>query len=111
MKAFIHTLLGYDGHHQDLEGGALGTVQSYYGCIEAQGRGSLHCHMLIWLEGGLHPNEVKQHILEDDSFKFWLLNFMEDSISTCIPDDPDPLLSVASSTYHPCSIRGTNQGC
>lgn len=26
--------------------GILGTVSGYYGCVEAQGRGSLHCHLL-----------------------------------------------------------------
>ena len=35
------------------EGGILGLVKAYYGCVEAQGRGTLHCHMMIWLEGGL----------------------------------------------------------
>ena len=41
MKAFIHTLLGYHAEDKNLEGGALGVVKGYYGCVEAQGRGSL----------------------------------------------------------------------
>lgn len=57
IKAFISALLGYDPEHKDLEGGVLGLVKAYYGCVEAQGCGTLHCHMLIWLEGGLNPNE------------------------------------------------------
>lgn len=60
MKAFIQTLLAYDSSGKDLEGGVLGVVKGYYGCVEAQGRGTLHCHMLIWLEGGLNPDEIKQ---------------------------------------------------
>lgn len=62
MKAFYKTLLGFDPEQKNLTGGALGTVKGYYGCVEAQGRGTLHCHMLIWLEGGLNPNEIHDKI-------------------------------------------------
>jgi hypothetical protein len=51
MKAFISALLGYDPEQKDLEGGILGIVNAYYGCVEAQGRGTLHCDMLVWVEG------------------------------------------------------------
>ena len=71
--------MGYDPHDKDSEGGIFGPVRGYYGCIEAQGRGTLHCHMLIWLEGGLNPDEIKHCVLHDESFKSQLLNFMEDS--------------------------------
>ena len=111
MKAFIHTLLGYHAEDNNLEGGALGVVKGYYGCVEAQGRGSLHCHMLIWLEGGFNPDEIKRCVLQDENFKNRLLNFMEYSISTCIPEDPDPLSTIASSVHHPCSVRGVNERC
>jgi hypothetical protein len=47
MKAFISALLGYDPTQENLEGGVLGVVKAYYGCVEAQGRGTLHCHMLV----------------------------------------------------------------
>jgi hypothetical protein len=58
MKAFIKCLLGYDPHSESLEGGILGLVKGYYGCVETQGRGTLHCHMLVWVEGGLDPNQI-----------------------------------------------------
>jgi len=110
MQAFIHQLLRYDLDDENSEGGALGSVKAYYGCVEAQGRGTLHCHMVIWIEGGLNPDEIKDRVLKDESFKCQLLHFMEDTISTNIPNDPDPMLTVAASAYHPCSIRGLNQG-
>lgn len=111
MKAFIHSLLGCNANGEHSQEGIFGVVKGYYGCVEAQGRGSLHCHMLIWLEGGLNPDEIKNRVLQDDSFKIRLLNFLEDSISTSVPDDPDPTLTVPSSTHHPCSVRGMNRGC
>ena len=60
MNAFIYALLGYDSKHRNAEGGILGKVKAYYGCVEAQGRGSLHCHMLVWVEGGLNADEIKK---------------------------------------------------
>jgi hypothetical protein len=62
-KAFIATILGYDPEHKNLDGGILGVVDAYYGCVEAQGRGTLHCHMLVWVKGGLNPNEIKRRAL------------------------------------------------
>ena len=70
MKAFISSLLSYDPDQHNLEGGILGVVNGYYGCVEAQGRGTLHCHMIVWLEGGLNPNEIKDRVLRDGDTVF-----------------------------------------
>lgn len=70
MKIFIQVVLGYDPDGLNLEGGALGVVKAYYGCVEAQGRGMVHCHMLIWVEGGLNPNEIKARVLKESEAEF-----------------------------------------
>ena len=57
--AFISAILGYSADISHCEGGILGNVKAYYRCIEAQGRGTLHCHMLVWVEGGLSPDAIK----------------------------------------------------
>jgi len=108
MKAFISAILGYDTKGANLEGGILGVVKAYYGCVEAQGRGTLHCHMLIWLQGGMDPNEIKKRISEekDGTFAERLLAFLDDSISNHIPENPGDHIKVSSSTSHPCSVRG-----
>ncbi|KAJ7776488.1 hypothetical protein DFH07DRAFT_731866 [Mycena maculata] len=110
MKAFISALLGYDPEQKDLEGGILGIVNAYYGCVEAQGRGTLHCHMLVWVEGGLNPNEIKKRVLgadqSDVEFGRRLLAFLDDTISNSILNDPDPNISVPSDEHHPCLVRG-----
>ncbi|KAH7906702.1 hypothetical protein BJ138DRAFT_1137882 [Hygrophoropsis aurantiaca] len=112
MKAFISALLGYDPKGEDCEGGILGVVKAHYGCVEAQGRGSLHCHMLVWLEGGLDPNELKRRIVDegDSVFRDRLLAFLDDSISNAIPTDPGEDVTVMSSEHHPCSVRGETIG-
>ncbi|KAJ7251179.1 hypothetical protein B0H12DRAFT_982986, partial [Mycena haematopus] len=110
MKAFISALLGYDPEHKNLEGGILGVVKAYYGCVEAQGRGTLHCHMIVWLEGGLNPDEIKKRALSADvsdiEFCKRLLAFLDDTISNKIPPEPEPRPEVPSNKYHPCSVRG-----
>ena len=47
MEAFMKALLGFRGVDAESDVGILGHVSAYYGCVEAQGRGSLHCHMLV----------------------------------------------------------------
>ena len=108
MKAFISAILGYDSSKKNMNDGIFGVVKAYYGCVEAQGRGSLHCHMLIWLQGGLDPNEIRKRISDegDDSFCKRLFAFLDDSISNEIPANPACDFDVPSSFYHPCSVRG-----
>jgi hypothetical protein len=65
LKAFLKTVLGYSEDEVNVEGGILGTVKAHYGCVEAQGRGSLHCHMLVWIEGALNPNEIREKVMAD----------------------------------------------
>ncbi|KAG2057801.1 hypothetical protein BDR06DRAFT_877668, partial [Suillus hirtellus] len=76
--------------------GVLGMANAYYGCVEAQGQGTLHCHMLIWLEEGLNPNEIKECILRNEGldFKEHLLHYLKDTISTCIPENSQEELLV-----------------
>ena len=107
IKAFINSVLGYNSKEKKLDGGILGTVNAYYGCVEAQGRGTLHCHMIIWLEGGLNPDEIKQKIIDqgDDNFRKRLISFLDDTISNNVPEDPDPDLTTPFFQYHPCSVR------
>ena len=110
VKAFISTILGYDQTQKDLTGGALGLVRAHYGCVEAQGRGTLHCHMLVWLEGALNPNEIRDRVLKNGNAEWGqqLLRFLDDAITNIIPSDPDPGLSIPSSIHHPCSVRGVD---
>ena len=53
------------GHWKE---GVLGVVKAYYGCVEAQGHRTLHCHMLIWIEGGLNPDAVRDRLKSDPAF-------------------------------------------
>ncbi|THU82764.1 hypothetical protein K435DRAFT_562734, partial [Dendrothele bispora CBS 962.96] len=104
IRAFVKTLLGYDPENPHNEGGLLGKVRAYYGCVEAQGRGSLHCHMLVWLEGGLNPNEIRERVLSQshNDFTERLIKYLDDVIATEVPASE---VNVDSTLPHPCLLR------
>lgn len=66
MKAFIKSVLGFDPSHCSLDSGVLGVVKGYYGCVKSQGCGTLHCHMLVWVEGGLNLNEIRDKVMKEE---------------------------------------------
>lgn len=102
MKVFIKAILGYDEHSKVGNDGILGKVKAYYGTVEAQGRGTLHCHMMIWVEGGLNPDEIRKKIVDDKDSEFEqrLVAFLDDTIDTGFVADPNPDIP----SYHPCAV-------
>ncbi|KAI9067031.1 hypothetical protein FKP32DRAFT_1528420, partial [Trametes sanguinea] len=88
MKAFISELLGYNNPgNSKLNRGVLGVVKAYYGCVEAQGRGTLHCHMMVWIEGGLNPKELQTRLrsMNEPDFGRRLITYLDDVISNGVP--------------------------
>ncbi len=109
LKAFLKEVLGYDVSNPTKSSGVLGPVTAYYGCVEAQGRGSLHCHMIVWLKDALNCNQIREKVLEgDQTFQNRLLNFIDDCISNNIPQlsASSELENVPSDHVHPCAVRG-----
>lgn len=68
LKAFLRVILGCREDGQNAEGGVLGVVKAHYGCVEAQGRGSLHCQMLVWIDGALNPNKIREKVMKDENW-------------------------------------------
>jgi hypothetical protein len=60
-------------------GGVLGPTKAYFGTVESQGRGSLHLHLLIWLNHDFTPTQLKQQIQNED-FRQKLLTYLEDIV-------------------------------
>ncbi len=110
MNAFIKSILAYDpSNPMKSEGGILGPVSAYYGCVEAQGRGTLHCHMIVWLSDALNSDEIRNRVLDKDyAFQHRLINFINDSISNEIPPLPSQTTVMPSDNVHPCAVRGCN---
>ena len=68
-----------------ISGGILGPIKAYFGTVESQGRGSLHLHMLIWLDHDMRPADLKENI-QDDHFREKLKAYLEDIIKEDLDD-------------------------
>ena len=69
--------------HIDRKIGIFGKVQSYIGTVEAQGRGTLHLHMLLWLKDAPCASEMKT-ALKSQKFRDKLVAFIKNSIRASI---------------------------
>lgn len=68
--------------HSDLKRkqGVLGTVEAYIGTVEAQGRGTLHLHMIVWLSGAPTSPKMKE-LLQSEGFRQRVAEFI--SVNIC----------------------------
>ncbi|KAJ6553470.1 hypothetical protein DFH09DRAFT_924886, partial [Mycena vulgaris] len=84
--------------------GVFGRVKHYYGVIEAQNRGSLHLHILIWLEGesALSLKLIHERALADEAFKKQLFVWLESIIKHDLPSDTLSLASQSKAEQHLC---------
>ena len=62
-----------------IQGGVVGPVKAHFGTVESQGRGSLHLHLLIWLNHEFTLAQLKEKI-QDEDFRRKLLDYLEDII-------------------------------
>ena len=119
IKAFIKSILGYDPEIKSVKSGVLGIVKAHYGCVEAQGRGTLHCHMLVWIEGSLDPNKLKEKLSREPggAFEKQLVAYLQDAIQTSVPvfneegspdgdENEDREQTDLLEQFHPCLTCG-----
>lgn len=66
----LETLFGIrcTGNRTICDVGMLGCVAGYFSVVEAQGRGTLHVHMLLWLVNTPSTNEMHAW-LQQESFR------------------------------------------
>lgn len=74
VELFIKHILGVGMSHP----GVYGKTKGYYGTVEAQGRLTLHLHMLLWITGALTPQQVRDRLMEPDSeFEKAMIAYLE----------------------------------
>ena len=74
VQQFIKHVLGVGSDHS----GLYGETSAYYGTVEQQGRLTLHIHLLLWIRGGLTPDEIRDHIIDLMSdFQQQLIKYLE----------------------------------
>lgn len=55
--------------------GIYGQVNAYIGCVEAQGRGSLHLHLMLWLKDAPSKNDMEK-LLQHEDFRKRVSDFI-----------------------------------
>ncbi|KAJ6579753.1 hypothetical protein B0H10DRAFT_1637725, partial [Mycena sp. CBHHK59/15] len=65
--------------------GLFGRCTAYYGMVEAQGRGTLHCHMLVWIAGNPSPQDLRDRMTANPTFKTDVFTWLESIISCELP--------------------------
>jgi hypothetical protein len=80
--------------------GIFGEVSTYFGVVEANGRGMLHLHCLVWLAGNLDFFDLRGKMLNDPEFARQMIEYLESIILEHIDarddDDSPDLTSVPS---------------
>ena len=82
IRTILETLFGITKGRNGIfvrKEGIFGIVKSYVGTVEAQGRGSLHLHLLIWLEGAPTAKELR-HALTTHAFRERIKQFIRGTI-------------------------------
>ena len=82
IKTILETLFGISKGRNGIiarREGIFGIVKSYIGTVEAQGRGTLHLHLLLWLEGAPTARELK-NALTTAPFRERIKRFIRETI-------------------------------
>jgi len=62
----------------ELHPGLYGKTSAYYGTVEQQGRLTLHIHMMLWIEGAMSPQKIREKLMSKDSeFEEALKRYLE----------------------------------
>jgi hypothetical protein len=71
INLFLKCLLGVEVQNGKVTSkkGIFGYVKSYFGLVETQGWGSLHLHILIWLEGAPSGDEMIEQLKSENFCK------------------------------------------
>ena len=88
VKCVLEILFGITKRgsgRMDRKEGIFGKVQNYVGTVEAQGRGTLHLHMLLWLTDAPTATEMKT-ALRSEQFREKLISFIKTSIRASLGD-------------------------
>lgn len=86
IRTILHTLFGIKTtkHKVKVKMGIFGRVRAYFGVVESQNRGSLHLHLILWLEGAPTSEEM-QELLRDAEFRARILAYIRANLRAHVP--------------------------
>ncbi|THG93269.1 hypothetical protein EW026_g7927 [Hermanssonia centrifuga] len=86
LNAILETLLQVKVSKYQVKSdvGIFGKVSAYFGTVEAQGRGTLHLHMLIWLKNAPSSDELLE-LLKSEVFRDKMRAFIKANVRAYCP--------------------------
>ncbi|PPQ67617.1 hypothetical protein CVT26_006827 [Gymnopilus dilepis] len=81
VQTFIKIIL----KHGTGQRGLYGVCEAYFGAVEAQGKGTLHIHMLIWLRGHPSPEILRERLMASEQYRVAFIQWAESIISNEFP--------------------------
>ncbi len=88
ISNFINIILRHGRHGR----GLFGKCTAYYGTVEAQARGTLHCHMLIWIEGHPSPQKMRDMMVNVPGYQEDMFRWLESLIKCELLGVEQPVL-------------------
>ncbi|RDB20715.1 hypothetical protein Hypma_012141 [Hypsizygus marmoreus] len=88
IQVVLEELFGIEvrrGHNIERKAGLMGLVNSYIGTVEAQGRSTLHLHLIMWLQDAPTAKEMKD-ALQSPRFREKVRSFIQTNIRADIGD-------------------------
>jgi len=86
LQLVLRTLYGFHvtAYRVSTETGILGSLSAYYGMVESQGRGTLHCHLLFWMKDT--PSAARIHeLLDTEQFRAQVRHYIRVCFHAHIP--------------------------
>ncbi|KAF5322401.1 hypothetical protein D9619_001300 [Psilocybe cf. subviscida] len=83
ITKFVKIILGFDKVRS--RRGIFGFCDAYYGTVEAQGKGTLHCHMLVWLRGHPSPGKLREQMASSDVYRDQVFQWVESVVKCEFP--------------------------
>lgn len=60
--------------------GILGDLSNHFGVVEANGRGMLHLHSLLWVRGNTAFTTLRDRLTEDSTFAARMVHYLDSVI-------------------------------
>jgi hypothetical protein len=94
-RTIIKTLFGFnaDGRGGPNRMGELGVGNAYFGVVEAQGRGSLHLHLIMWLANSPDADEVTAR-LQTLEFREKIKTYLRANVRSHLDDLTEDVLAA-----------------
>lgn len=98
VLAILECVFGIDSRGFSIKSqhGILGRVSAYFGAVEAQNRGTLHLHLLVWLYDTPNPDEMHD-LLQTEEYRSRVVSYIRETIRAHLPRFSEDIINAMAS--------------